>query len=178
MSSITTPIILDVREKDEFDAEHVKDSLHLPMAEFHQRAPSLLKHLNTAGDRPIILMCASGRRASIVATQCSGAIEGIKLEVFSGGIAEWKNQGLPTVVKKSGHLPLIRQVQLIAGLLVLTGVGLAHWVHPGFLLLSAFVGAGLTVAGATGFCGLAELLARMPWNRTCHASQTTCGGQS
>lgn len=38
-------------------------------------------------------------------------------------------------------------------------------VHPGFWGISVFVGAGLFVAGATGFCGMARLLAVMPWNR-------------
>jgi hypothetical protein len=28
-----------------------------------------------------------------------------------------------------------------------------------------FVGAGLTFAGISGFCGMAHLLALMPWNR-------------
>jgi hypothetical protein len=48
---------------------------------------------------------------------------------------------------------------------VLTGVVLGLFVSPGFFGLSAFVGAGLTFAGATGWCGMAKLLAVMPWNR-------------
>jgi hypothetical protein len=32
-------------------------------------------------------------------------------------------------------------------------------------MLSGFVGAGLVFAGVTGFCGMARLLALMPWNR-------------
>jgi hypothetical protein len=31
--------------------------------------------------------------------------------------------------------------------------------------LSGFVGAGLTYAGISGFCGMARLLAAMPWNQ-------------
>jgi hypothetical protein len=38
-------------------------------------------------------------------------------------------------------------------------------VSPAFYLLSAFVGAGLVFAGATGFCGMARVLELMPWNR-------------
>jgi len=38
-------------------------------------------------------------------------------------------------------------------------------VHPGFYALSAFVGAGLLFAGLTDWCGMAMLLAKMPWNR-------------
>jgi predicted branched-subunit amino acid permease len=59
----------------------------------------------------------------------------------------------------------MRQVQIGAGSLVLIGIILGTLVAPGFYALSAFVGAGLVFAGTTGFCGMAHLLARMPWNR-------------
>ena len=49
--------------------------------------------------------------------------------------------------------------------LILLGGALGVAVHPAFWGLSAFVGAGLFVAGATGFCGMARLLTVMPWNR-------------
>jgi hypothetical protein len=63
------------------------------------------------------------------------------------------------------RLPVDRQVQLIAGTMVLTGVALGTLVNPWFLVISAFFGAGLTFAGATGTCGLALMLMKMPWNR-------------
>ena len=66
---------------------------------------------------------------------------------------------------KSQPLPLMRQVQIVAGVLILLGVALGYAFSSGFFLLSAFVGAGLTFAGITGFCGMARLLALMPWNR-------------
>ena len=46
------------------------------------------------------------------------------------------------------------------------GVILGVWVAPAVLGLSAFVGAGLMFAGISGWCGMAKLLALMPWNRT------------
>jgi hypothetical protein len=52
---------------------------------------------------------------------------------------------------------------------VLLGVVLGLSVHPAFFGLSAFVGAGLTFAGVSGFCGMARLLAIMPWNRAARA---------
>lgn len=60
---------------------------------------------------------------------------------------------------------MMRQVQIAAGLLVLVGVGLGFGIHPAFFALSGLVGAGLVFAGATGFCGMAQILARAPWNR-------------
>ncbi len=73
--------------------------------------------------------------------------------------------GLPVKEDKSQPLPLMRQVQIVAGALILLGVALGYAFSSGFFLLSAFVGAGLTFAGITGFCGMARLLALMPWNR-------------
>jgi hypothetical protein len=59
----------------------------------------------------------------------------------------------------------MRQVQMLAGSLVVAGVVLGFAVHPGFFGLSAFVGAGLVMAGVTGWCGMATLLGKLPYNR-------------
>jgi hypothetical protein len=53
-----------------------------------------------------------------------------------------------------------------AGSLVLIGLALAWAVHPAFIALSAFVGAGLVFAGITDTCGMAMMLAKMTWNRS------------
>lgn len=37
-------------------------------------------------------------------------------------------------------------------------------IHPAFLAVPLFVGGGLVFAGLTGFCGLGELLKKLPWN--------------
>jgi len=84
---------------------------------------------------------------------------------MAGGIQAWKAAGLPVTEDKSQPLPLMRQVQIAAGGLILLGVVLGYGFSSGFFLLSALVGAGLTFAGITGFCGMARLLAVMPWNR-------------
>ena len=85
--------------------------------------------------------------------------------VLEGGIDGWRACGLPTEIDRKRPIEVMRQVQLVAGGLVLLGAVLALTVAPAFIGLSAFVGAGLMFAGATGWCGMAALLARMPWNR-------------
>lgn len=60
---------------------------------------------------------------------------------------------------------ILRQVQLVAGSLILLGVTLGTLVSPYFLGIAAFVGAGFVFAGATGTCGMATLLAKLPHNR-------------
>ncbi len=165
------PVIIDVREKDEFDAEHIEHSIHVPLSNFQQQAPALFK---TLSGKTVVLMCRSGKRAALAASQAARFSDGIRLDVFDGGILEWKTQGKPTVAAKRNHFPIMRQVQLIAGSLVLTGALLSYLVNPAFIFLSAFVGAGLTVAGATGFCGMAVLLARMPWNKGPQPNSASC----
>ena len=68
-------------------------------------------------------------------------------------------------------MPLMRQVQIAVGFCVLTASLLALWVDPRWVYVSLFFGAGLLFAGLSGFCGLALLLAKMPWNRV---SQGSC----
>ena len=81
------------------------------------------------------------------------------------GLPSWRQAGLPLRTLKNAPLPLMRQVQIAAGSLVLLGLILSNVVAPAWILLSWFVGAGLVVAGVSGFCGMARLLALMPWNQ-------------
>jgi rhodanese-related sulfurtransferase len=87
---------------------------------------------------------------------------------LEGGIDGWKAAGLSVVEDKSQPLPLMRQVQIAAGSLILLGVILGYAISSAFFLISGFVGAGLILAGVTGFCGMARLLDRMPWNQRIH----------
>ncbi len=66
---------------------------------------------------------------------------------------------------RSAPLELMRQVQIAAGSLVMAGVILGFAVAPAFFGLSAAIGAGMAFAGISGWCGMARLLAAMPWNR-------------
>ena len=85
--------------------------------------------------------------------------------LIEGGILAWEEAGLPAVYGERKVISLERQVRIAAGALVLTGVLLGWLVHPAWLGLAGFVGAGLMFAGITDTCGMAMLLARMPWNR-------------
>ncbi len=86
-----------------------------------------------------------------------------------GGLDAWKKTGLSVDVDTKQPMEIMRQVQISAGSLVVIGVLLGASLHPAFYALSAFVGAGLVVAGVTGFCGMARFLALMPWNRAAKA---------
>lgn len=175
-------VILDVREHDEFDAEHIEHSIHVPLSTFPSVAPGVLNQLR---ERNVVIMCRSGNRARLAASQISqlGYADKINGSVFEGGILEWKKQGKPTIMKKRRHLPILRQVQLIAGSTVVVMTLLGIFVNPWFFAITVFFGTGLSVAGATGFCGMANILALMPWNKNqpqtneelCHVSPKTSG---
>lgn len=85
--------------------------------------------------------------------------------MLEGGLEAWRKAGLPLHLDRKQPLPLMRQVQIGAGSLVLVGVLLGYLASPWFFLLAGFVGAGLLQAGVTGWCGMANLLQLMPWNR-------------
>ena len=50
------PVIIDIRENDEFGSEHIEKSIYIPLGEFQSKALSLIENLN---DKEIVLMCRS-----------------------------------------------------------------------------------------------------------------------
>ena len=113
----------------------------------------------------LVLVCQSGNRsgqaAALVERRWPGRA-GLGLE---GGLEGGQQAGLPVERQAGAPLPLMRQVQIAAGSLVLLGLIGSQVLAPAWIALSWFVGAGLMFAGISGFCGMARLLAMMPWNR-------------
>ncbi len=157
-------LIIDVRELDEFKRERVPGSLHLPLSQLEIVAPGLLAPLQHCS---VTVMCRSGGRAGIAHEKlvALGLLQSSQSRIFQGGLLEWKRQGRATEGGRATTLPLMRQVQLAAGGITLLGSLLAWLVNPVWVAVPLFVGAGLSIAGSTGFCGLALLLQKMPWNR-------------
>ena len=160
------PFLLDVRSRLEFEGERIDGAINIPLDE-------LSAHLDEVPElAPAIVVCRTGVRATIAAEALGRS--GRRAQVIEGGMNAWRRAHLP-VREGRKRLPVDRQVQLIAGLMVLAGVMLGAFVSPWFLVIAAFFGAGLTFAGATGTCGLALLLMKMPWNRAT-ALPTDTGG--
>ena len=158
-------VIIDVREEDEFAVEHIEDSINIPLSKFTSMAPGILNQLS---EQNIVIMCRSGVRAKQAQAMALGLgfNDAHTYEIYQGGIIEWKKQGKPVVTKaKRAPLPLMRQVQLVVGSGVLTFGLLGLFVDPRFVWGAVFFGAGLTMAGITGFCPLANALGMLPWNR-------------
>lgn len=151
-------ILIDIRESDEHAREHIFGARLAPVS-------ALDAHdFDRDHDKVAVFHCKSGMRtqANTARLLAKGFRESYYL---AGGIEAWKAAGLPVHANKNAPLELMRQVQITAGLLIVSGVLLGWFVNPAFYALSAFVGAGLTFAGATGWCGMALVLKSMPWNR-------------
>lgn len=84
---------------------------------------------------------------------------------LQGGIEQWKQKGYQTVVNRRAPISMMRQVQIVAGSLVVMGTVLGALVSPWFLVLSGFVGAGLVFSGVTNSCAMAILLTKLPYNQ-------------
>jgi rhodanese-related sulfurtransferase len=149
-------VLVDVREADEHARERVPGARHNPL--------SRLAAVEAPAGQAVIFHCRSGARTAANAPRLAAATR-CEAYLLEGGLEAWKRAGLPVAVDRSQPIEIMRQVQIVAGSLVLLGVVLGVWVAPAFLGLSAFVGAGLAFAGISGWCGMARLLALMPWNR-------------
>lgn len=163
--------VIDVRTPLEVAQEHVGGAVHIPLDELAARADEVRKVA-----APRLLLCRSGKRAETARRQLEGLGIG-GLSVVEGGIIDYAAAGGLTE-KAAVGMSLERQVRIAAGLLVVVGVGLGWFVHPAWLGLAAFVGAGLVFAGVTDRCGMALVLAKLPWNRfdTSPAAAAAGGG--
>lgn len=155
-------ILVDVREGDEFRAEHIAYANSLPLSTLKD----MFGKMNIPASRKVIFQCLKGSRGG-QACIAIRADEACKNPIYNmgGGITAWKEAGLPVVSSSvSGGISIFRQVQIIVGgliaILVLFGLsGLTF----GFMA-AGFLGFFMFIAGLSGWCGLATLLSKMPWN--------------
>lgn len=165
--------LIDVRTPAEFEAVHVNFARNVPLDRLN---PAQLAADRRGQDRAMYVICRSGSRAKQACEKLLGAgLTG--LVNVEGGTMAWEQAGLP-VVRGQQTISLERQVRIAAGTLVLIGTALGFFVHPYWLGLSAFVGAGLVFAGVTDTCGMGMLLARMPWNQVRSRSVASTGSEN
>ena len=163
--------LLDVRTPGEFAAAHVPGATLVPLDELDAAA---FCREHAAAGRPVYVLCQSGGRArrAIEKLQRAGFNGGVLVE---GGTQAWLDAGLPVNCGEIKVLPLMRQVQIAIGSISAAGAALALAVNPWFALIPLATGCGLLFAGVTGFCGLALVLAKMPWNKTQKCQSNSCG---
>lgn len=164
--------LVDVRTPAEFGESSIPGSTNLPLGDLKRWAPELER---AAGGRRVALVCRTGRRAEEARKRLEPG--GLPLHVLTGGVVAWEARGLP-LERGTGQraMSIERQVRIAAGSLTVLGVALGFLVHPGFFGLAGFVGAGLVFAGVTDTCGMAMVLAKMPWNRAATCATDTQPG--
>lgn len=158
-------ILVDIREADERAREQVPGARHMALSTLEDA--DLALH----DGKPVIFHCRSGARTAAHAPRLAEKV-GSECEAYivEGGIDAWKMAGLPVVTDRRQPIELQRQVQIGAGSLAFLGTVLGVSLSPWFLIVPGFVGAGLLMAGVTGFCGMAQMLMRAPWNRAAYAA--------
>lgn len=156
-------LLIDVREPDEFSSEHIAYGLSMPLSIFEHQ----FSNLNIPAEKKILFQCLKGKRGEQACVLASN-INGLENEIFNieGGISGWKEHNLPVVINTaSAGLSIFRQVQIIIGGLIAVMVILGFIGLTLGFMVAGFLGAALFFAGLTGWCGLAMVLAKMPWNK-------------
>lgn len=82
-------LVVDVREPIEFAAERIEGAELVPLSRFDPRSLR-------PGGRQIVLHCGIGKRSAMAAEACAKAGVAIAGHL-AGGLAGWKQAGLPTV---------------------------------------------------------------------------------
>ena len=164
-------MLIDVRTPAEFGEVHVDFAHNIPLDRLDAKEVA-----SVANGGPVYFVCKSGTRSQKACEKllAAGVHDVISVE---GGTAACEAAGVP-VVRGRKVMSLERQVRIAAGALVAIGATLAAfgpdimWQRIG-IGLAGFIGCGLVFAGITDTCGMAMLIAKMPWNQAA-GSTATC----
>jgi rhodanese-related sulfurtransferase len=164
--------LLDVRTSPEYASAHVPGTKSIPLDELNTET-FLAQH---KPGTPIYVLCQAGQRAAKAIEQLerAGCDDCVLVE---GGTQAWIDAGLSVHRGASKVLPLMRQVQIVVGSLSAAGAILALVVNSWFAVVPLLLGCGLLFAGITGTCGMALILAWMPWNRGQNSCSHCCNAE-
>jgi len=154
-------VLIDVREADEFKSRHIAYAQSIPLSSIAND----IQNIDLPEDKIIIMQCRSGKRgeqACSIITSCK-----LKNEVYNieGGINNWDKTGLPIINNSQTTISIFRQVQIIVGMLIVSLISLGLLGATLAFTIAAIIAGALMFAGITGWCGLAQLLNKMPWNQ-------------
>ena len=154
----STPLLVDVRTPAEFESVRIPGAVNLPLAQLVQHAERVAKDAS----EQVVLICQSGPRAEQAQTTlaAAGLTDSV---VMTGGMNAWTATDAPAVHGRE-RWALDRQVRLVAGSVVLVSA-LASLLWTPAVFVAAFIGAGLAFAGLTNTCGMALMLAKLPYNQ-------------
>jgi rhodanese-related sulfurtransferase len=151
--------LLDVRTPGEYETMHIRGSYNVPLYLLGEHRREVQENV----DEPVVLVCQSGSRA-LKARDTLESSGMANLHVLEGGVNGWISSDKP-VERGPERISMERQARIAAGSLAALGGLLALTVSQRFGALPAFVGSGLVFAGVTDTCGMAALLAKLPYNQ-------------
>lgn len=152
-------MMIDVREYPEYASGYIEGATLVPLGTLADACETWNR------EQPVKLVCKSGQRSERARQLLAG--RGFHaVSVLPGGVDAWRAAGKPLIVVQRALWSLERQVRIAAGAMVFTSVTLGYFVSKYYLLLAAFVGAGLVFAGISNTCMMGTLLAKLPWNQS------------
>lgn len=152
-------ILIDIREPRETAREYIETAMLWPLSKMPNDKPKKMKP-----SKNVIFFCRSGNRTIINDKKLNGMLPN-KAYILEGGIEAWRDGKLPTIINKKAPIEMHRQVFIAAGLLIMLGAGLSFNDMSIGYIIAGLVGAGLTLAGITGYCGMAKILQLLPHNK-------------
>jgi rhodanese-related sulfurtransferase len=155
-------MMIDIRDRDEWDREHIPAARCMPLANI---TPDCLSEEALSQTDTVVFHCQSGIRTEQSKEQLKASVHPASALIMQGGLNAWKAAGYKVIIDHRQPFPLMRQVQITAGTLILGGTLAGALLTPLIYIIPGFVGAGLIFAGVSGWCGMAKLLSVMPWNR-------------
>jgi len=151
-------ILVDVRTKPEYKQVNIQESINIPLQEIEKHKKELQQY------KTVYIHCQSGGRSQKACENLKD-LKGVEVINVTGGILDWQAQNYPTNKSQKKVYSIIQQVHIIAGGLGLLGSILSIIYSTKWIFLPAFIGTGLLFAGLTGWCGMAIVLQKMPWNK-------------
>lgn len=153
--------LIDVRTPAEFETVHIPGSYNVPLDQIGEHRDDLVHAIHS----PAILICRTGGRARQAESELKAS--GLsRLHVLEGGISAWETAGKPVVRGSRERWSLERQVRGVAGAITIAGAlgGFLLWRPLGAIAVA--IGGGLLFSAISNTCGMATVLAKLPYNKT------------
>ena len=94
------PVVVDVREQDEWDEGHIPGAVHVPRGHLESR----IERLAPDSSRPVVVYCSAGNRSAFAAKTLAelGYEDVVSL---AGGFTDWKRNGFPVQLQAGLDAP-------------------------------------------------------------------------
>lgn len=152
-------ILVDIRTPAEHGTEKIPGSILVPMEGFD------VQQLPHSEGKRMVFYCRTGNRSGRLGHKLLETRQMASVLHLNEGLEGWKRAGLPVEKGQSRKLSVMQQVQLTIGMMVLIGTLLGAFVSPWWLLLPGGASLGMILAGLTGSCALASMMAKLPYNQ-------------